>query len=104
MFADTLAPASLQIRAAQLSNGYPRRPKTPRWRSSPVVACERTGALSVGFNRGHTLVPKKTSSIWVDANDCHPSLRTEGIHRLGENLVAGPCPHHPTLVRPLLRS
>ena len=33
------APASLQIRAAQLSNGYPRRPQNPRsGATSPVVA------------------------------------------------------------------
>ena len=29
MLVDTLAPASLQMRAAQLSNGNPRRPSTP---------------------------------------------------------------------------
>ena len=46
MFTDTLAPASLQIRAAQPSNGYPRRPKqNPRGGGHENQEAGHTGKL-----------------------------------------------------------
>ena len=150
MLTDTLAPASLQIRATQLSSGYPR-PKPPRWRKLPGGGHEnrvagRTGKLRnsrgastkgdpeslrietgcgrdrwrVEWDAGHgtSLRPHQSSVRWIQATlwfrrktppswlmrtTATPSWRTEGIHRLGDNLVTGPCPPHSGTSTPAFR-